>query len=55
MFIRSGNSHLLGYSSQYGVQLTVMLADIMAQLTVLTQTISEVSKDQQVDHKRWPS
>jgi len=30
MLIRSGNSHPLGDSSQYGVQLTVMLADIMA-------------------------
>ena len=36
-------------------QLTVMLADIMAQLIVLTQTICEVRKDQQVDHEDWPS
>jgi len=30
----------------------VTLADIIAQLTALTQTISEVRKDQQVDHER---
>jgi len=34
-------------------QPTVMLADIMAQLTALTQIVSEVYKDQQVDHERW--
>ena len=30
----------------------VTLADIMAQLTALTQTVSEVRKDQQVDYER---
>ena len=29
-----------------------MFADVMAQLTALTQTVSKVCEDQQIDHKR---
>jgi len=54
---RSGNSYLLAESSKVlptymESQPTIMLAGIMAQLTSLTQTISEVRKDQRVDHER---
>jgi len=50
-------THILGESSKVSPtsiesQPTVTLVDIMAQLTALTQTISEVHKDQKADHGR---
>jgi len=54
---RSGNPYLLGESSQVSTtsmesQPTVTFADIMTRLTAITQTVSDVRKDQQVDHER---
>ena len=52
----SDNLYLLGESSNsptsMGSQPTVMFVKIMAQITTLTQTVSEVRKDQQAGHER---
>ena len=57
MSTRNGNSYLLRENSKVSPismesQPTLTLAHIMAQLTSLTQTISELRKDQKVNHEK---